>query len=61
MPTIFESEITEAEIRAEQESLAARKGCTVSELYDRDARGEYHGTILSTRLHMLRFLLGEET
>jgi hypothetical protein len=57
---IEETEITEAEIRAEQQALASQKGITVKKLYSRMARGDYHGTILESRLHMLRFMLGED-
>lgn len=51
---------TEEEIRAKQEALAARKGMSVSKAYEALDRGDFHGTILESRLHMLRFLLGEE-
>lgn len=58
---IEQAEITEAEIRAQQGELAARKGVTVRELYARFDQGEFRGTILESKLSMLRFMLGEES
>lgn len=57
---IIEPEITEEEIRTQQKELADRQGCTVAEVYSRLDAGDFHGTILASKLHMLRFLLGED-
>lgn len=53
-----EEQITKEQILAEQRRLAATKGLTVSELYERLGRGEFSGAILESKLSALRFLLG---
>jgi DNA-binding Lrp family transcriptional regulator len=58
--TILEEEITEEEVRAQQQELADRVGCSIAEVYQRMDAGEFHGTILASKLSMLRFLLGED-
>lgn len=58
---IEEVEVSEDQLHAEQQQLAAKKGVTVGELYRRMELGEYRGTILEAKLSMLRFLLGEDS
>ncbi len=58
---IEQTVITEAEIRSQQEELATRKGLTVSELYARLDAGSFRGTILESKLSMLRFMLGDDS
>lgn len=57
---IQEIEVSEEQLRGEQQQLAAKKGLSVGELYSRLGMGEYRGTILEAKLSMLRFLLGED-
>ena len=57
---IIETEITEEDILSEQLRLASLRGLTVSELYYQMGSGAFAGTILESKLHMLRFLLGDE-
>jgi hypothetical protein len=57
---IEQPEMTADDVRNEQQKLARRKGLTVRELYERFDVGEYRGTILESKLSMLRFMLGEE-
>lgn len=58
---IQEVEVSEDQLRAEQGQLAAKKGLTVGQLYERMDLGEYRGTILEAKLSMMRFLLGEDS
>jgi hypothetical protein len=57
---VIEIEITEAEIRAAQEAIAARYGMTVAEAYAALKEEPLRGTIAASHLSMLRFLLGED-
>lgn len=57
---IEQPEMTADDVRNEQQKLADRKGLTVRELYERCELGEYRGTILESKLSMLRFMLGDE-
>lgn len=57
---IQEVELSEEQILGEQRRLAAGKGLTVGELYERADLGEFRGTILEAKLSMLRFLLGDD-
>jgi hypothetical protein len=57
---IREVEVSEDELRREQREFAAKKQLTVGQLYERMDLGEYRGTILESKLSMLRFLLGED-
>jgi predicted transcriptional regulator len=60
MDTIEEIEVTESTIREHQLKLAESKGLTVKEIYACLDRGDYQGTILASKLHSLRFLLGDD-
>ena len=60
---IEEVELSDEEIRAEQQRLAASMGLSVEAAYDvidREEGGDFRGTIVVSQLHMLRFLLGED-
>lgn len=57
---ILQPEWTIEDILSQQEELAKRVNMTVTKVYEAIDRGDFHGTILQSRLHMLRFLLGDE-
>jgi hypothetical protein len=61
MDNIHQIELSEQQIRDEQRQLAGRKGLSVRDAYARLDRGEFRGTILESKLSMLRFLLGEDS
>jgi hypothetical protein len=60
MDNIEQAVITEEDIRTQQAQLAQRKGLTVGQLYARLDAGAYHGSILESKLTMLRFMLGDD-
>ena len=52
--------MTEDEIRQMAESLAQQElGVSLDEAWRRICDGQYEGTILASKLHQLKFLLGE--
>lgn len=50
--------LTDEQIREEQRELAASARMTIAEAYAALDRGDFHGTILASKLKALRFLLG---
>jgi len=60
IPNVLQPTWTTEEIHEQQRALAARVGMSVDEAYAAMKRGEFHGTILESRLRMLAFLLGED-
>lgn len=54
-------ELTEQELRDRAETLArTRLGVSAAEAFERLDRGELNGTILESKLSMLRFLLDDD-
>ena len=57
---VEQPQLSEEDIREEQKRLAERVGMSVDAAYAKLDRGELRGTILESKLSMLRFLLSED-